>query len=406
MIRLIAYLPTPGGVAGAPRRLLNLAEVLREEGIETCVATESGSDLLQAAASEGHLTTAFDAVGLLALRQKVLFDIAAACRFRLIIDFFRQNLRAFVCVCRNGSDVVWIRSSKGIAFSAVGVLISRRPLIWDVDYELPSRGVVRWLHRLGLWAAKRVVYQYSAAPAAIFGPELAARYRHKFQTILPGIDLSSLEPYWAKRMARRRRTGDPFVILQVGTICDRKNQQFLIDAFVEVRDECPDVLIQVQLAGGVFEEDYAEALKEKVSAAGLDGYVEFLGWRSDVHDLMVRADLLAMPSRDEGVPNTVQEAMAIGLPVLVSEAGGMPEIVTEGATGWVLESDSPGSWANRIIWCLRNREALVEVGACGADYAREHFGAAQWGTEYAQVIASCAGVAQTSGKAPSTDSGR
>jgi len=377
IVKVFAYMPTPGGLTGAPRRLLTLASVLREQGIEMCIATQRDSDLFWAAEEQGLDTVEVEPVGVLRQRHGALFGGNAVFRLKALFSLLVQNLGIARKIRKHGADVVWIRGSKGIAFAGLGALLSRRPLVWDVDYELPSRGVVRWLHRLGLWAAKRVVFQYSAAPDAIFGLELAARYRQKFRTIIPGIDLPSLEPFRAKRMARERREGDPFVILQVGTICDRKNQQLLVDAVGRVRQARPDAPIRVQLAGGVFEEAYAEALNDKIDAARLSEDVEFLGWRSDVHELMAEADVLAMPSRDEGVPNTVQEAMGIGLPVLVSEAGGMPEIVTEGETGWILGMDSPESWADRIGWCLENRKQLDEVGQNAAVYALERFGTGQ-----------------------------
>jgi glycosyltransferase involved in cell wall biosynthesis len=372
--------------------LLTLASVLREQGIGICIATQGDSDLFRAAEDQRLDTVAVQPLGVLREQHGALFGGNAVYRLVALFSLLVQNVSIAWKIRKYGADVVWIRSSKGIAFAGLGTLLNRRPLVWDVDYELPSQGAVRWLHRIALWAAERVIFQYSAAPDVIFGSELAMRYRHKFQTIIPGIELRSLEPCWEKRMTRRRRTGDPFVVLQVGTICNRKNQQLLIDALSQVRDARPNESIQVQLVGGVFEESYAKALKDNISNAGLDGNVKFLGWRRDVHRLMASADLLAMPSKDEGVPNTVQEAMAIGLPVLVSDAGGMPEIVTEGETGWVLELNNPVSWASRITWCLRNRQALTEVGARAAQYARENFGTRNWGTEYAQIIATCGGV--------------
>lgn len=385
-MKLFAYMPTPGGLTGAPRRLLTLASVLREQGIEICIATQRDSDLFRAAAEQGLDTVEVEPAGVLRLRHGALFGGNAVFRLKALFSLLVQNLGIAREIGTSGADVVWIRNSKGIAFAGLSALLSGRPLVWDVDYELPSRGVVRWLHRLGLWAAERVVFQYSAAPDAIFGSDLGPRYRYKFQTIIPGVDLPSLEPFLAKRMARERRESDPFVILQVGTICFRKNQQLLVDAVGRVRQARPDAPIRVQLAGGVFEEAYAEALNDKIDAARLSEDVEFLGWRSDIHELMAEADVLAMPSRDEGVPNTVQEAMGIGLPVLVSEAGGMPEIVTEGETGWILGMDSPESWADRIGWCLENRKQLDEVGQNAAVYALERFGAGQWGREYCRVI--------------------
>lgn len=385
-MKVFAYMPTPGGLTGAPRRLLALASVLRHHGIDMCIATERDSDLFRAAEEQELNTVEVESLGILRLRHGALFGGNVVFRLKALFILLVQNIGVARKVRKSGANVVWIRGSKGIAFAGLSALLSRRPLVWDVDSELPSRGVVRWLHRLGLWAAKRVVFQYSAAPDEIFGPELAARYRHKFETIIPGIDLPYLERFRAKRMAREIREADPFVILQVGTICERKNQTLLIDALVRARQARQNEPIRVQLAGGVFEEDYATALKENVTAAGLGEEVEFLGWRSDVQELMAGADVLAMPSRDEGVPNTVQEAMAIGLPTLVSEAGGMPEVVTEGETGWILGLDSPQSWADRIGWCLENRKQLDEMGQRAADYAVEHFGTQHWGSEYARLI--------------------
>lgn len=73
MLQLLAYMTTPGGLTGAPRRLLTLASVLKREGIEVCIASQSGSELLEAAEMEGRETAAVDVVGVLALRQRALF---------------------------------------------------------------------------------------------------------------------------------------------------------------------------------------------------------------------------------------------------------------------------------------------------------------------------------------------
>lgn len=386
LIRLIALITTPGGLTGAPRRLLTLAFVLKKEGVETCVATQSDSELLQAANAEGHKVAQMDAVGVLALRQGALFSGGLSFRLRVLVDLFRQNWRLRRCIRHEKGDAVWIRGSKGIAFGALGAVLSGRPVIWDVDYEPPSRGVVRYLHRLGLWASRAVVFQYVAAPKAIFGGELIARYQQKFHTIIPGIDLKSLKPFHAMREQRQRTVGEPFVILQAGSICDRKNQKTLIQAITLIRERRPNRGLEVWFAGGVIEAEYAAALRQEIEARALRGVVRFLGWRSDIHELMSIADLLVMPSHDEGVPNTVQEAMAIGLPVLVSEAGGMPEIVTDGDTGWILGTDAVSDWATRIQWCLDYPDECKAVGQRGCAYALLNFGTDHWGGEYSRVV--------------------
>ncbi|WP_026280859.1 MULTISPECIES: glycosyltransferase family 4 protein [unclassified Thioalkalivibrio] len=390
-MKVFAYMATPGGLTGAPRRLLTLASVLREEGIEMCIATPSDSELFRAAKDMGLPTVELDPVGVLGTRHGALFAGGVVFRLKALACLLVQNIRVAKSIRSQGADVVWIRESKGIAFGGLGAWLSRRPLVWDVDYELPSRGLVRWLHRLGLWAAVDVVFQYSAAPDAIFGAELAARYRHKFHAMVPGIDLAAVEVFRARRLAKEQREGEPFVILQAGSICDRKNQRLLIDALVQLRRVRLNDAIRVMFAGGAFDEEYADSLKRKVGAEGLDSEIEFLGWRADIHELMMDADLLVMPSRDEGVPNTVQEAMAIGVPVLVSGVGGNPEVVTDGDTGWLLDEDRPGDWAERIRWCLENRKELDEVGQRASAYARVHFGTQHWGSEYGRLIARAVG---------------
>jgi len=387
MTRLIAYLSTPGGLTGAPRRVLTLASVLTKNGLEVCIASPSDSDLIETADAEGQETVALDPVGVLALRGGALSAGGVWFRARVIVALLRQNLRLLRCIRQRKGDVLWVRGGKGIAFGALGGILSRRPLIWDVDYEPPSRGVVRCLHRIGLWAASAVVFQYSAAPDAIFGRTLAARYRDRFRVIIPGIDLPLVRRFRALRERRDGSGDDPFVILQVGSIGDRKNQQTLIEAVAQAIRVSGRRNIRVRLAGEEFDQAYAGALREMVSAHGLEDIVEFLGWRSDVHDLMVGSDLLAMPSRDEGVPNAVQEAMAVGLPVAVSDVGGLPEIVANGETGWVLGADNAAQWAERIQWCIDHPDESEAIGRRGSAYAVEHFGAEHWGPEYARVIA-------------------
>lgn len=387
-MKMFAHMPTPGGLTGAPRRLLTLASVLCKEGIEMCIATQRDSDLFRAAEEQGRETVGVDPVGVLVRRHGALFGGGLVFRLKVVLSLLIQNTKITKCIRQQRADVVWIRNSKGLAFAGLGTLLSRRPLIWDVDYELPSRGMVRWLHRLGLWMSKAVIFQYAAAPNAIFGEMLANRYSSKCLAITPGIDLSNLEHHRLARADRIRATDDPFIILQVGTICDRKNQFLMIEALEWLQQNESIKDIRLQLAGGVFEQEYVEQLHRRIEDSGLGDKVEWLGWRDDIHDLMVGADLLVMPSKDEGVPNTVQEAMAIGLPVIVSNGGGMPEIVSHGKSGWVLALDDPAAWARQIGICRWDPTLCGAVGEAAAAYAAEHFGAESWGREYVDIIKS------------------
>lgn len=393
--KVVFYLPTPGGLTGAPRRLLTLASALLQHDFVVCIAGNANTELLAQAQELGFQTLPIEPVGVLKLRKGGLFGGGVIFRLRTGLALLRQNLSFRKLVRENGFDVVWMRGSKGIAFAALGAVLSRRPIVWDVDYELPSKGMVRWLHRFGLWASRAVVFQYQAAPDVIFGKELAYRYRRKFTAIIPGIDLFALEPYRSMREQRGKGIDDPFVILQVGTLCDRKNQLLLLEALGRVDHGTLSNRICVRLAGGLSDIEYVHCVERSIAEKGLSSVVEVLGWRDDVHLLMAEADLLVMPSKDEGVPNTVQEAMYIGLPLIVSNTGGMPEVLSNGQTGWVLPLEAPDDWAQRISKCVEDRNGCAGIARDAAAYAVEHFGTSEWCGRYAEVIRQESCIGQT-----------
>jgi UDP-glucose:(heptosyl)LPS alpha-1,3-glucosyltransferase len=78
---------------------------------------------------------------------------------------------------------------------------------------------------------------------------------------------------------------------------------------------------------------------ERAKAKGLDGRISFLGGKEDVRPYYAAADCLILPSRYDPFPNTALEALAMGLPVIVSSHCGAAEIVVPGASGWVCEPD-------------------------------------------------------------------
>lgn len=382
-MKVLFYIPTPGGLTGAPRRLLTLISCFRDHKYGVVVSADEGSELLTRARELGYDILPIDPIGFLNLRGGALFSGNVIFRLRTGYALLRQNFRFQRLVRKKDVDVVWTRGSKGIVFSALGVILSRRPLVWDVDYELPSRGVVRWLHRFGLRVSKAVVFQYQSAPDSIFGKQLADHYRHKFTAIIPGIDLFALDPYRSMRMQRVRATQDPFVILQVGTVCDRKNQLLTVEALRLANEKGLHWRWELWLAYDAIQDP---EVVTRVQEYGLESHIRFLGWRDDVKSLMTEADILVMPSKDEGVPNAVQEAMAIGLPVVVSKAGGMPEIVTDGVTGWVVGIDDLESWSAAISRCAEEPAACEMISSNAVEYAVTNFGTDNWGEEYAKVI--------------------
>ncbi|WP_019590434.1 MULTISPECIES: glycosyltransferase family 4 protein [unclassified Thioalkalivibrio] len=386
-MKILIYMDTPGALTGAPRRALSLAKTLSAHDVEVWVASEHGSELLREAGKWGIGAVEQDRLETLTRGHGALLGGGPVFKIRIGLSLLRQNLRFWRLVRRLDVDGVWIRGSRGIALAGVGTVLSRKSLVWDVDYEPRSEGVVRLLHRFALWASSVVVFQYRGAPDGIFGRELSATYVRKFNAIIPGVEFARLEEVRRRRKEIGAGGSEPFTVLQVGMICERKNQLLIVDAMRRLGNAgISEGAIRVRVAGAIFDEEYASRLRQSLEEAGLTAVFEILGWREDVAELMADADLLVMPSKDEGVPNTVQEAMYIGLPVVVSPVGGMPEIVQEGDTGWIEPLDDPEAWFGRIRWCMDHREETQAVAGQAAEYAKGAFSLEAWGEEYAQVV--------------------
>lgn len=158
-----------------------------------------------------------------------------------------------------------------------------------------------------------------------------------------GIDLDrfdSSDTVFAKR-SELGVSNDDHMILAVGDLIKRKNHQCIIRALSELDDH-----YKLFICGTGVEE---KPLKALVSELGLGSRVSFLGFRKDIPALMHDSDMLVFPSIHEGLPVTVMEAMASGLPVIATRIRGVvPDLLKSGVNGIVLDNDEPATVADAI----------------------------------------------------------
>src|SRR5262249_16875750 len=89
--------------------------------------------------------------------------------------------------------------------------------------------------------------------------------------------------------------------------------------------------------------------------------IEFLGWRQDIAAVFEQLDLLVVPSKQEGMGRVVIEAFSAGLPVVASAAGGIPEVVKDGETGFLVRGEGPHALAARIRPALATSAQLQAI---------------------------------------------
>lgn len=161
-----------------------------------------------------------------------------------------------------------------------------------------------------------------------------------------GADLSLFRPEGAEEGPR-----DGFVFLFAGASIHRKGFDLLLDAFARVAAEVPDARLRVVGPRG----DAAHLLERHPSAA-----IEATG-PTDQRGLAAafrRADVLVLPSRNDSYAMVVTEALASGLPVIVSEMVGAKDLVRDGENGWIVPAGEAAPLAERMLACARDRQRV------------------------------------------------
>ena len=141
------------------------------------------------------------------------------------------------------------------------------------------------------------------------------------------------------------------LVLFVGRLDPQKAPFILLEAFAHLLERYRDW--QLLFVG---DGPLRASMDEWITQRGLDHRIRIAGWRPDVPELLKAADLLALPSLWEGMPNIVLEAMAAGLPVVVSRVEGTEELIRDGETGLLVTPGSPIELERRIETVLTDPE--------------------------------------------------
>lgn len=116
-----------------------------------------------------------------------------------------------------------------------------------------------------------------------------------------------------------------------------------------------------------------EEMRQLAASLGLAEVVHFLGNRRDVPDLLAAMDIFVLPSHSEGVSLAVLEAMAAGLPVIVSEVGGLPEIVRQEETGLLIPPKDPEALARSLARLLEEPGLARRLGQKAREHVQEKY---------------------------------
>jgi len=219
---------------------------------------------------------------------------------------------------------------------------------------------------------------------AAFSREVARIPENKLTVIGNAVDVDRFQR--ARRGALRRSLGvgdGAFLIGFIGRLERQKGLDILLEAFPRVTSEIPQARLIVVGAGR--EETQFRSLAAQL---GLGESAIFLGWRSDIPEILADLDLLAAPSRWEGMSNVILEALAAGIPVLAADVHGTREILADGLYGELIDGPpDPDALARGILRLQSNAERRSELSRSGPVHARSAFSIAAMIDHYARLYA-------------------
>jgi glycosyltransferase involved in cell wall biosynthesis len=157
-------------------------------------------------------------------------------------------------------------------------------------------------------------------------------------------------------------------VVTVARLSPEKDVANLVRATAIASEQSPD--LRVEIAGGG---PCLEDLKQLAASLDVSDRITFLGEVRDIPALLSRARMFVLPSRSEGIPLTVLEAMACGLPIVATRVGGLPEVVDHGVTGLLVPSADPAALAQAIIGIWSGRVRGDRLGCAAHQRAGELF---------------------------------
>lgn len=191
------------------------------------------------------------------------------------------------------------------------------------------------------------------------------------------IELSTFTP------PRQRNHNGTVQLLFVGRLSAAKNVETLVEAVNRLKAQGIDNF-ELRLVG---DGERRSNLEQLVMEKGLTKQVHFFGWvdRDKIVDYYRQADLFVTATRWEGMPNTVLEGMACGLPVVATRAPGLDELVKDGCNGYLVDINDPAALADRLLELIDNPYERRRMGKESRKIAEQEFDWEYIAKQYVQI---------------------
>lgn len=334
-------------LAGAPRHLLSILENLNLKKFTVTVICPPGP-------LAGKIRDIHRPIDLDVIPMRSRFDTEAVRKIRKTIKHYNPN-------------IVHIHGTRAGLLGRLAVIgLNKRVIytehLWTEHYSLDSR-ILNFFHYFSNWFLDMFTTLNIAVSGAV------KDYMVNKNITRPGkvvVIYNGVEE--AKEKANVFENEKEIKIVTVGTLNRQKGMQYLIKALPKVIKEFPDVKLEIVGDGG-----YKKDLQSQVKHLKLKDHVKFVGFLPDVEKYLAKFDIYVQPSLSESFGLAIVQAMGAGLPVIATNTGGIPEIITDGITGLLVESKDSKAISEALIELLRDPKKAREMGKVAREEVKLKF---------------------------------
>lgn len=271
-----------------------------------------------------------------------------------------------VCAAEACRAAAWIERWKAAQIHAhfgtnsaeVALLVSR---LTNIAFSFTVHGPEEFDHPVGLCLEQKIAHANHVVAISSYGRSQLYRWAHAADWPKIAVVHCGLDPAFTEAPVTPPAETDTLVC--VGRLCEQKGQLLLIAALRQVLDRgCRCSLV---LAG---DGEMRPLIEQRAIELGVRDQVRITGWisESQVKQEIEAARALVLPSFAEGLPVVLMEALALGRPVISTYVAGIPELLMEGAGGWLVPAGDVALLADAMIRCLQSDSATLErLGGSG-----------------------------------------
>lgn len=193
----------------------------------------------------------------------------------------------------------------------------------------------------------------------------------KIITVHNGIDMHHFMPFRRPLAKERRELNVPegsIVLVTVAVLRQPKGIQYMLKALPAILKRFPNVYYVVAGDG-----TYGDPLKALAASLGVEGRVVFLGHRSDIPAILAESDLFVFPTLMDAFPTVLLEAMAVGIPIVSSAVGGIPEILENEVNALLIQPANPVELNASCIRVLSDHDLARRLSASALQVVEERF---------------------------------